>query len=242
MGHRIRSLLALVCTMALLPAWTAAQEATISGQVSSEGGLPLANASVFLQGMNVGTLTREGGTYSFTVAAANVHGQKVTLTARLIGYKAESVEITLSPGTNTHDFVLSQNAVQLEGMVVTALGISREKRSLGVAQQSVTAEELTSARENNIVNSLVGKVAGVNITNAGPTGGSSRLVIRGANSIAGNNQPLFVVDGVPIDNSASASTTGGGYDYGNTAQDISPSNIESISILKGANAAALYGS
>jgi Outer membrane cobalamin receptor protein len=242
MGHRIISVLALVCTMALLPAWTAAQDATISGRVSSEGGLPLANASVFLQGMNVGTMTREGGTYSFTVAAANVNGQKVTLTARLIGYKAESVEITLSPGAITHDFVLAQNAVQLEGMVVTALGISREKRSLGVAQQSVTAEELTSARENNIVNALVGKVAGVNITNAGPTGGSSRLVIRGANSIAGNNQPLFVVDGVPIDNSASASSTGGGFDYGNTAQDISPSNIESISILKGANAAALYGS
>ncbi len=242
MRHRISSVLALACGMALLPAAIAAQGATVSGRVSSEGGIPLANASVFIQGMNVGTMTREGGSYSFTVAAANVNGQKVTITARLIGYSAQSVEITLTPGEITQDFVLSQNAVQLEGMVVTALGITREKRSLGVAQQSINAEELTSARENNIVNSLVGKVAGVNITNAGPTGGSSRIVIRGANSIAGNNQPLFVVDGIPIDNSATASSTGGGYDYGNTAQDIDPDNIESISILKGANAAALYGS
>jgi TonB-linked SusC/RagA family outer membrane protein len=242
MGQRISWVLALACTMVLLPAWAAAQETTISGRVSSEGGLPLANASVFLQGLNVGTMTKEGGTYSFTVPAANVKGQTATLSARLIGYKASTVEITLSPGNITHDFVLPANAVQLEGLVVTALGISREKRSLGVAQQSVTAEELTSARESNIVNSLVGKVAGVNITNSGPTGGSSRIVIRGANSIAGNNQPLFVVDGIPIDNSASASTTGGGYDYGNTSQDINPNDIESISILKGANAAALYGS
>lgn len=242
MGHRLGSILALAFTLVVFPASLAAQEATISGRVSSEGGIPLANVSVFLEGMNVGTLTREGGSYSFTVAAANVRGQKATLTARMIGYKAQSVEITLSPGAITQDFALSQNAVQLEGMVVTALGISREKRSLGVAQQSVTAEELTAARENNIVNSLVGKVAGVNITNAGPTGGSSRIVIRGANSIAGNNQPLFVVDGIPIDNSSSARATGGGYDYGNTAQDINPDNIESISILKGANAAALYGS
>lgn len=243
MGHRIRSVLTLVCTMALLPAWAAAQEAaTISGRVTSEGGLPLANASVFLEGMNIGTLTKEGGIYSFTVPAASANGQQATLTARLIGYKPISAEVTLSPGTITHDFSLPANAVQLEGMVVTALGISREKRSLGVAQQSVNAEELTTAREPNIVNALAGKVAGVNVTNAGPTGGSSRLVIRGANSIAGNNQPLFVVDGIPIDNSAPDLGGFGGFDYGNTAQDINPNNIESISILKGANAAALYGS
>ncbi|HEY9515515.1 MAG TPA: SusC/RagA family TonB-linked outer membrane protein [Gemmatimonadaceae bacterium] len=243
MVHRVRSILALACTMALLPAWLAAQEpATVSGRVTSEGGLPLANASVFLQGLNIGTLTKEGGTYSFTVPAANVNGQPVTLTARLIGYKVSSVEITLTAGENTHDFTLAANAVQLEGMVVTALGITREKRSLGVAQQSVTAEELTSARESNIVNALAGKVAGVNITNSGPTGGSSRIVIRGANSIAGNNQPLFVIDGIPVDNSAPSLDGFGGFDYGNTAQDINPNDIESISILKGANAAALYGS
>ena len=243
MGRRVRSVLAAACAMVLLPTWAAAQQgATISGRVTSEAGTPLGNASVFLQGMNLGALTTEDGQYSFTVPAERLTGQPATLTARLIGYKAGSAQVTLSAGTITHDFVLAVNPVQLEGIVVTALGISREKRSLGVAQQSVNADELAQAREPNIVNALVGKVAGVNITNVGPTGGSSRIVIRGANSITGDNQPLFVVDGIPIDNSAPSNGGFGGYDYGNTAQDIDPNNIESISILKGANAAALYGS
>jgi TonB-linked SusC/RagA family outer membrane protein len=229
--------------MALLPAAAAAQGgATISGRVVSEGGTPLGNASVILQGTKFGTLTKEDGTYSFTVPADNVTGQSATLSARLLGYKASSADITLSAGTITHDFTLTVSAIQLEGVVVTALGIQREKRSLGVAQQSVNAAELSQAREPNIVNALVGKVAGVNITNVGPTGGSSRIVIRGANSITGNNQPLFVVDGIPIDNSAPGNGGFGGLDYGNTAQDINPNDIASISILKGANAAALYGS
>ncbi|HEX6966483.1 MAG TPA: SusC/RagA family TonB-linked outer membrane protein [Gemmatimonadaceae bacterium] len=243
MGRRARSLLAAACAMFLFPAWAAAQGgATISGRVTSEAGTPLANASVFLQGMNLGAITADDGQYSFTVPADRLTGQSATLTARLIGYKASSTQITLSAGAITHDFVLAVNPVQLEGVVVTALGISREKRSLGVAQQSINADELAQAREPNIINALDGKVAGVNITNVGPTGGSSRIVIRGANSITGDNQPLLVIDGIPIDNSAPSNSGYGGYDYGNTGQDINPNNIESISILKGANAAALYGS
>src|SRR5690348_560698 len=221
MARRVRSILAAACAMALLPAWAAAQTgATISGHVTSEAGTPLANASVFLEGTHLGTLTNGDGEYSFTVPAASATGEPATLTARLIGFKASSIHIALTPSAITHDFALAVNPVRLEGLVVTALGISREKRSLGVAQQSVNADELAQAREPNIINALDGKVAGVNITNVGPTGGSSRIVIRGANSITGDNQPLLVVDGIPIDNSAPSNGGFGGYDYGNTGQDI----------------------
>jgi TonB-linked SusC/RagA family outer membrane protein len=246
----VRTTLALLGAVALLPAPGAAQQggATISGRVATDAGTPLGNASVFLQGMNIGAITSDDGQYSITVPASRVTGQPATLTARRIGYKEVSARITLSAGQITHDFTLASNPIQLEGIVVTALGIQRDKRSLGVAQQSVNADELTAARDPNVVNSLSGKVAGVEITNDGPTGGSSRIVIRGENSITGNNQPLFIIDGIPIDNTAPRNNgfgrSGGntGIDFGNAAQDINPNDIESISILKGANAAALYGS
>jgi TonB-linked SusC/RagA family outer membrane protein len=197
--------------------------------------------SVFLTGLNLGTTTGADGRYSFVVPAARLTGQAATLTARRIGYRAVTASITLAPGTITHDFVLTATTTSLEGVVVTALGIQRDKRSLGVAQTSVNADELTAARDPNIVNALAGKVPGVEITADGPPGGSSRIVIRGENSITGNNQPLFVVDGIPIDNSAGTNSGNGGFDFGNAASDINPDDIASISVLSGANAAALYG-
>jgi TonB-linked SusC/RagA family outer membrane protein len=246
MQRSVRATLVLIGALALLPSRSMAQAgATISGRVTSEAGTPLPNASIFVRGTTLGTLAREDGSYSFTVPAGQLTGQPATLVARLIGYRESTVQITLAPGTITHDFTLAANPVQLEGIVVTALGIARDKRSLGVAQQSVNAEELTQARETNLVNALSGKVAGVEVSSTGAPGGSSRIVIRGQNSITGNNQPLFVIDGIPIDNSAPRIQGLGGshaIDYGNTAQDINPNDIESISILKGANAAALYGS
>jgi len=127
-------------------------------------------------------------------------------------------------------------------VVVTALGITREKKALGYAVQDVKGEELSKVKETNIVNALSGKVSGVQITNSsGAVGSSSRIVIRG-NSSFGNNQPLWVVDGVPITNTSTAVSQWGGQDFGNAAMDIDPSTIESISVLKGANASALYGS
>lgn len=242
MGRFVRLTVALAGAMVLLPSWLSAQgSATISGRVTAEAGRPVSGVNVFLQGLNVGAATGEDGRYSFVVPAARVTGQTATLIARRIGFRADSARITLSAGPITHDFVLASAATQLEGMVVTALGIERDKRSLGVAQQSISARELTEAREPNIVNALAGKVPGVEITNDGPPGGSSRIVIRGENSITGNNQPLFVIDGIPIDNSAPRNNGFGGVDYGNAASDINPNDIESMSILQGANAAALYG-
>ena len=146
------------------------------------------------------------------------------------------------------DVEMFQEAIGIEGLTVTALGVKREKRSLGYSVQDVTGSEISEVPELNIVNSLKRHVAGVQITDAGPTGGSARIVIRGASSISGNNQPLFIVDGVPIDNTAQSNggldyNEGyGGIDYGNAASDIDASNIEAISVLKGPNAAALYGS
>lgn len=242
MGCPVRLTVALAGAMVLLPGWALAQgSATITGRVTAEGGVGVPGVSVFLRGANVGGATEPDGRYSFVVPSARVTGQSAMLIARRIGYKADSVRVTLSAGTITHDFVLLSAATQLEGLVVTALGIERDKRSLGVAQQSVSAKELTEAREPNIVNALAGKVPGVEITNDGPPGGSSRIVIRGENSITGNNQPLFVVDGIPIDNSSPKNSGFGGVDYGNAASDINPNDIESMSILQGANAAALYG-
>src|SRR5690606_11349739 len=135
--------------------------------------------------------------------------------------------------------------VLLEAAVVTALGIERDEKALGYAVQEVDGGQLDKARETNIVNSLQGKVAGVQVNNSSNLGGSSRILLRGANSILGENQPLFVVDGIPLDNgnysTADQRRAAGGYDYGNMAQDINPDDIETISVLKGANAAALYG-
>ena len=142
---------------------------------------------------------------------------------------------------------LTSSTEQLDEYVVTALGVSREKKALGYAVQDVKAEELLKGRENSIAGALTGKVSGLQISNnSGQLGGSSRILIRGASSVNGQNQPLFVVDGIAIDNSnftdANQERGAGGYDYGSMANDINPDDIESVSVLKGPVAAALYGS
>ncbi len=137
---------------------------------------------------------------------------------------------------------MEQDILGLDEVVVTALGLSREKKTLGYSVQDVDNEQLSDVKPMNMVNAISGKVAGVQITNAtGAVGGASRIVIRGESSFT-NSQPLWVVDGTPFINFDSDKGPMDGADYGNGALDIDPSNIESISVLKGANAAALYGS
>ena len=135
---------------------------------------------------------------------------------------------------------------ELNEVVVTALGLTRTKNSLPYAAQQVKGEELTRVRTGNAFSALSGKVAGLQITQGNTVGGSTNVVIRGSKSLTGNNQALFVVDGVPIDNTIKNTGTqqagGGGYDYGNAAADINPDDIESMTVLKGAAATALYGS
>ena len=247
MKSHLRRFLAAIGILTLLPAWVAAQGgATISGTVKNAGGTPLPNASVFLQGTSLGALTRDDGTYSITVPANQVTGQAATLTARLIGYGAVSVPVTLATGSITHDFILSAVATQLGEVVTTALSMQRQKSTIGTSQQAIGGEQLTKTQDPNLVSALSGKVSGVTITNAGTQGGSSRIVIRGPSSLLGNNQPLFIVDGIPVSNS-NLTTTGqatgnGGIDYGNAIQDLNADDIASVSVLKGPNAAALYGS
>jgi TonB-linked SusC/RagA family outer membrane protein len=216
---------------------------TVTGRVTTGAGVPLPGANVYIEGTKLGVTSQEDGRYTFNIPASQAGGRQATLAARRIGYQGVTTPVLLTNGERiTHDFSLVAAPTQLEGIVVTALGLERDKRSLGVAQQTIATEELTTARDVNIVSALSGKVSGVEITAPAAPGGSARIVIRGDNSITGNNQPLFVIDGIPIDNSAAGNSGNGGLDYGNAASDINPDDIESISVLKGANAAALYGS
>lgn len=229
----------LTCLMLVfvLHAW--AQDRTVSGKVTDAGsgdGLPGVN--VLLKGTSQGVNTDLNGNYKISVPSDGG-----TLVFTFIGMANKEVEIG---SRSVIDVAMEADVRQLSEVVVTALGIEREQKSLGYSVQEVGGDEIVKAGETNIVNSLQGKIAGVQIGgNSGALGGSSRILIRGANSIAGNNQPLFVVDGTPIDNSNFNSTAqsrgASGYDYGNAAQDINPEDIESMSVLKGASAAALYG-
>ena len=226
--------------MLFLAAGTSMAQTTATGTVYfRDDGTPVIGASVFVVGTSNGTVTNESGKFSLAVPDADSH-----LIVSFMGMRPQEVaagrdlRIELSSDVNT-----------LNDVVVTALGVSREKKALGYSVAEVSSDEMTRARGglNNPVNALQGKVAGLQISSgAGSMGGSSKILIRGSNSLSGSNQPLFVVDGVPIEgtdyNGTGTARGGGGYDYGNLVQDINPDDIESVSVLKGASASALYGS
>ncbi|MCF6366277.1 MAG: SusC/RagA family TonB-linked outer membrane protein [Bacteroidales bacterium] len=208
---------------------------TVTGTVTDDAGDVLPGASVLVKGTTVGTMTLGDGTYSIDVPEGSN-----TLVFSYIAMETQEVAIS----GDVIDVTLKPSSEALEEIVVTALGISKDKKSLGYSVQNVSGDEFTKARETNIVNSLSGQIAGVQVTNSsGAVGASSRIVLRGSTSITGNNEPLFVVDGIPINNSNYGSAASyGGFDTPSGAADINPDDIESISVLKGANAAALYGS
>lgn len=225
-------LLALVVQLSI-----AQEQQTITGTVTDDNGMPLPGVNVLVQGTTEGTQTDFDGNYSIEAAQGEV------LVFSYLGMR--TVEYTVAQ-SNTIDVILEPDAAQLDEVVVTALGITREKRSLGYATEEVGGEEVSTAKEGNFINSLSGKVAGLDVKKSSTLGGSSNVIIRGYTSLTGNNQPLFVVDGVPISNentNASGQNTGrGGYDYGNAGMDVNPDDIASINVLKGAAASALYGS
>ena len=212
---------------------------TITGKVtSSEDGLGIPGATVLVKGTTQGVITDMDGVFKLTVPA-----NATKLVISVIGMKALEVAV----GTqSSYAIVLEPEAKNIEGVVITALGISREKKSLGYATQAVDGSEINNVKRDNFVNSLSGRVAGVQVKANGNMGGSSNVVIRGSRSLTGNNQALFVVDGVPVNNdntnNAGQLTGRNGYDYGNAASDIDPNDIESMSVLKGAAATSLYGS
>ncbi|MCF6133076.1 SusC/RagA family TonB-linked outer membrane protein [Flavobacterium wongokense] len=227
----------LTLFIALLVQISFAQDRVVSGVVSDNSGLPLPGVNVLVKGTAMGTQTDIDGKYSIKAEATQ------TLVFNFVGMKSQEV----SAASTTVNVTMKEDAVELEGVVVTALGVKRDKKSLGYATQEVKAADLKSGTAGgNFINDLSGKVAGVQVRRNNNFGGSTNLVSRGVKSLTGNNQMLIVVDGVPVNNSntnSKAQTNGRGttFDYGNTATDINPEDIESVNVLKGAAASALYG-
>ncbi len=229
--------LSLLLVMLLFVAANAIAQRTVSGSITDDAGEPLIGASVLVKNTNSGTVTDIDGSYSITVPEGGN-----TFVVSYTGYTTQEIALGAS---NVVDIVLAEG-ITLSDVVVTALGVKREKKSLGYSTQQVSGDEVTAVKSDNFMNSLSGKIAGVNIRATNNFGGSTDVVIRGHTSLTGNNQALFVVDGVPIENGdrndGDQSRGQRGYDYGSTMSDINPDDIESINVLKGAAATALYGS
>jgi TonB-linked SusC/RagA family outer membrane protein len=203
-------------------------QTVVSGTVTDAAdGSPLPGVSVMVQGTTNGTMTDIDGKYNLSlVQAANA------LEFRFLGYETQTVQIA---NQTLIDVVLKSSTQDLDEVVVTALGIKREKKTLTYNVQDMDAEEIVRSKQDNVINALQGNISGVQITSTGGApGASSEIILRGATSVDGNNQPLFVVDGVPISNESVSGTT-------NRAADLNPDDIASISVLKGAAASALYG-
>lgn len=213
-----------------------AQAVKITGIVTEKGtGHPIPGASISIKGTSTGTQTSSDGKFSIAAKPTDI------LKIAFIGFLNKEVEVTA--GQTDLKISLEESQESLNEVVVTALNITKEKKSLGYAVQELKSKDISEAKESNLVNALAGKVAGVQITNSQGDMGSSRIIIRGETSISGNNQPLFVIDGVPVDNSQNLGNNGrGSRDFANTLSDINSEDIESMSVLKGPNAAALYGS
>ena len=236
--HMKNLFLRVTMTLALLAGcMTAFAQSTVKGTVKDAAGEAIIGAAVQVAGTNNGAITDMDG--SFTLPGVR-QGDKLEVSC--IGYAGQT--ITWNGGVV--NVVLAEDAEMLEGTIVTALGITREKKTLGYAIQDVKGDALMDARESNLANALTGKVAGVSIVRSsnGP-GASSRIVLRGNSSLTGLNQPLIVIDGVPMDNFVGASNNdfwNPSADMGSGLQDINPEDVESMTVLKGASAAALYGS
>lgn len=232
-----KSLLLILCFL-LASARLFAQTHTVTGKVTGkDDGLPIPGASVTVSGTNTGTQTKVDGTYSLQAA----DGAKLTFS--FIGYTTQ----TLTVNGPTLNVALATSSQQLGEVVVTgALGLTRTRNQQSYAAQQVNGDEVSKQRSDNFINGLSGKVAGLQISQNNTLGGSTNVVLRGYKSIFYNNQALFVIDGVPVGNENTNTTDqmtgGGGYDFGSPASDLNPDDIESVTVLKGAGATALYGS
>jgi TonB-linked SusC/RagA family outer membrane protein len=231
----------LLCSLLLLAGATVfGQKREVTGVVKDTDNTPLIGANVVVMGTQntpnvIGTATNVDGEFSLQVPQG-----RDSLVVSYTGYKPGYVSIR---NKSRVEVVLQSAASELKEVVVTAMGIKREEKALGYSVQSVQGEDMENTDKMSPLEGLSGEVAGLNITSTGSgPGGSVNILIRGLNSITGSNEPLIVIDGVPIDNSGGASGTAfGGFDYGNAANNINPENIENISVLKGGAASALYG-
>ncbi len=237
-----RHLLFFVLSATVLFAYFGAVSQTVNGQnvngvvTSSSDGTALPGLSIIVKGTTIGTVTTFEGKYNIEVP-----NNDAVLVFSFIGFKSQEIAVE---GKSVIDVVMEESIEALEEVVVTALGIKRAEKSLGFSVGKVTGEELTRVAQENVLNSMAGKVSGVTINSTGGTGSSVSMVIRGATSMTTDNQPLFVVDGVPMSNTVN---NVGGFgsdnrvDYGNAIADLDPESIENVTILKGPSAAALYG-
>ena len=212
---------------------------TINGKISDRDGTPLIGATVLITGTSSGTITDENGNFQLTVP-----NEATSLTISYTGFTAQSVVLT---SEGYYNLVLEEDITTLNEVVVTALGTERNAREVVYANQTVRAEDLQSTPNKNALQALRGKATGLKITGAsGSVGASNRIVLRGEGSLTGDNNALIVIDGIPVDNSASRGGSGSaqdGYsDYGNRFNDLNPDDIESVTILKGPSATSLYGS
>ncbi len=229
----------LACTTGIQPASAGVSTPKVDQQarqvsgVVTDGTAPIIGASVAVKGKGTGTVTDIDGRFALDVAPGT------ELVISYIGFQTQTVKA----GPNLK-VVLSEDNKNLDEVVVTALGIKRERKALGYGVGEVKGEELTKAKETNVINSLAGKIPGLVVSQtAGGASGSTRVILRGSTEMTGNNQPLYVVDGVPLDNTNYGSAgTSGGFDLGDGISSINPDDIESMSVLKGPAASALYGS
>ncbi|MFV9551450.1 SusC/RagA family TonB-linked outer membrane protein [Algibacter sp. PT7-4] len=224
-----------------------AQNGEVHGVVVDETLLPASGVNVVIKGTSKGTITDFDGNFNIK----NIQTGTIQIELSSIGFKTKLIDVVLNENQSKDlgQIKLSQNLESLDEVVVTALNITRDEKSLGYAFQKVDGEELSKSTSTNFVSTLSGKTAGVQVvTNGTGPGQSSSVVIRGYSSMAGDNQPLFVVDGIPINNTTDTrtNTLGGSsnmnIDYGNGGAEVNPEDVESVSVLKGANATALYGS
>ncbi|MCW5912319.1 MAG: SusC/RagA family TonB-linked outer membrane protein [Cyclobacteriaceae bacterium] len=234
----VRPFRMVVLLVLVLAGFTASAQSTVSGKViSAEDNSPIPGVNILVKGTSNGTITNADGVFSISALPSDV------LVFSFVGFKPQEVAVS---GRTTVDVTLAVDATELSEVVVTALGVEREKKSLGYAVQSVSGEDITVARETNVVNQLAGKIAGVTVVGSpSGIGGSSRVTIRGERSLDLNkNQPLYVVDGVPISNGLTGASGRNNLevDFGNGAGFVNPDDIESMTVLKGGAATALYGS
>lgn len=233
----IKILLSLLGCLMLLTGQAYAQERSVTGRVTADDGSTLPGVNISIKGTTRGTTTNSQGDYTISAEGSS------TLVFSFIGF--QTTEVLLGTQTSLN-VMLKSDVSQLQEVVVTALGQEKKRNELVYAAQQVSAEQITQTRSTNLMSSLAGKVAGLDIKNTNSMGGSTSTIIRGYKSITGNNQALYVIDGVPVsnanNNTSTQATGGAGTDYGNAASDINPDNVASINVLKGAAATALYGS
>jgi len=230
--------LSLVAVLGAGAMFVSAQNRQVSGTVTGHDGRPIAGATVFVEGTTVGTTTNAAGEYTLKNIPADA-----SLVFQFIGMQNQTIPVA---GKTRVDVTLADDTIGMDAVVITATGMTRAEKTLGYAATTVRSEDISQGHSSSVMSGLTGKVAGVQISQAGGAGTSQKVIVRGYSSLTGSNQPLYVVDGVPVNNTYTGTpdddALNNAADFGNQAGDVNPEDVESVTVLKGASATALYGS